>query len=125
MSFITTTTTLEVFALGKKRLAKVRSGDYSLIDSLEAKSKVAFRGKSNRERRARERFRTFTEKSFERWSQYVCGVCKNLVFRRDINTWVCGKGHSITKEYCADFVDDYLNIRIRMPDGHFTYLSEP
>jgi hypothetical protein len=46
------------------------------------------------------------------------------VFHRDKNTWVCGKAHSITKEHCADFVDDYWHIRIRMSDGDFMYLSE-
>ena len=69
-------------------------------------------------------WKTFTEKSFEFWSQYVCGVCKNLVFRRQANSWVCDKGHSTTKEFCADWVDDIMNTRIRMPDGCLMYLSE-
>jgi hypothetical protein len=46
--------------------------------------------------------KTFTEKSFDYWRHFVCGSCKNLVFSRKRNTWVCGRGHSVTKEFCAD-----------------------
>ena len=38
--------------------------------------------------------KTFTEKSFEYWRQFVCGSCKNLVFSRQRNSWVCSRGHS-------------------------------
>lgn len=115
----TTTTTLEVIGLGKKKLLKIRSRNYDSADFFEGSGKANF-GKIERERFT---YRTFTEKSFERWSQYVCGVCKHLVFRRDANTWACDRGHSITKENCVDWVDDTMNTRIRMPDGCFTYLD--
>jgi hypothetical protein len=68
--------------------------------------------------------RTFTEKSFDYWSEYVCSVCKHLTFSRQRNTWVCGLGHRVTKEYCADWVKDIENIRIRMADGYLMHLSE-
>jgi len=68
--------------------------------------------------------RTFTEKSFDYWSKYVCGVCEHLAFSRQRNTWVCGLGHKVTKEYCADWVDDIANIRIKMPDGCAMHLHE-
>jgi hypothetical protein len=61
--------------------------------------------------------KTFTKKSFEYWSQFVCGSCKNLVFSRQRNSWVCSRGHLVTKEFCADWIDDIDNIRVRMPDG--------
>jgi hypothetical protein len=67
--------------------------------------------------------RTFTEKSFDYWCKFACGYCKHLVFCRKHN-WVCGLGHEISKEYCADFVDDIENIRVRMPDGCIMYLSD-
>jgi hypothetical protein len=72
----------------------------------------------------RDKWRTFSEKSMEYWRQYICGFCKHLVFRRDLNRWACEKGHAATKEYCGDLVDDTQNIRIRYPDGSFMYLSE-
>lgn len=110
---------LGLLDLGKKSRAEVHSGKY---DS------AVFEGSGNasfgRIERERFRWRTFTEKSYERWSQYVCVVCKHLVFRRDMSTWVCGKGHSITKEDCVDFVDDFLHVRFRMPDGQFMYVGE-
>lgn len=68
--------------------------------------------------------RTFTEKSFEHWSKYVCGVCKHLTFSRQRSTWVCGLGHTVTKEYCAKWVKDIENIRIKLPDGYLMHLSE-
>jgi hypothetical protein len=67
--------------------------------------------------------RTFTEKSFEHWSKYVCGVCKHLTFSRQRNTCVCGLGHKVTKDYCADWVEDIDNIRLKMSDGCVMYLS--
>jgi hypothetical protein len=66
--------------------------------------------------------KTFTEKSFEYWRQFVCGSCKNLVFSRQRNSWVCSRGHLVTKEFCADWVDDIDNIRVRMPDGCLMFL---
>lgn len=73
---------------------------------------------------ARSSFRTFSEKSMEYWRQYVCGLCRHLVFQRSLNKWACEKGHAVTKEYCDDWVDDTENTRIRMPDGCFMYLSQ-
>lgn len=67
--------------------------------------------------------KTFTEKSFEYWLQFVCGSCKNLVFSRQRNSWACSRGHLATKESCADWVDDIENIRIRMSDGCLMFLS--
>jgi hypothetical protein len=107
-----------VVGLGKKNREEVHSGKYDSGNFFEGSGKPSFFKVEPF------KYRTFTEKSFDRWSKYVCGVCKHLVFRRDINTWVCSKGHSITKEYCVDWVNDTLHIRIRMPDGDFTYLSE-
>jgi hypothetical protein len=68
--------------------------------------------------------KTFTEKSLDYWRQFVCGSCKNLVFSRKRNTWVCGRGHSVTKEFCADWIDGIANIRVKMPDGCMMYLAE-
>ena len=72
---------------------------------------------------ARSKYRTFSEKSMEYWRQYVCGLCKHLVFQRHLNKWACDKGHEVTHEYCDDWVDDTENTRIRMPDGCLMYLS--
>lgn len=68
-------------------------------------------------------FKTFTEKSFERFREFVCGICKHLVFRREQNTWICDKGYSLTKEFCVSWVDDVENIRIKMSDGTLMYLG--
>jgi len=68
-------------------------------------------------------WKTFSEKSLARFAEYVCGLCKHLVFRRERNTWVCDKGFSLTKAYCGSWVDDHWNIRIRMPDGDYMYLG--
>jgi hypothetical protein len=72
----------------------------------------------------RVKWRTFTDESLKRWSVYVCGSCERLVFDRHAKTWVCGRGHSITKNYCSDWVDGIMSIRIRMPDDCFMYLGE-
>ena len=108
-----------MIGLGKRKLAEVRSRNYDPADFFEGSGKTSL-GKIERER---VRLRTFTEKSFEHWSQYACGTCKHLVFDRHANTWICGRGHSITREHCGDFVDDIMNIRIRMPDGFLMYLG--
>jgi hypothetical protein len=112
---------LRLTGLGKKNREEVHSGKYDSGDFFEGSGKSSFERPIKAER---VKFKTFSENSFRHWWQYACGVCKHLVFRRDMNTWVCGKGHLITKEYCVDFVDDSFNIRIRMPDGQFMYLSE-
>ena len=65
----------------------------------------------------------FTEKSFEYWRHIGCDSCKNLVFSRQRNSWVCSRGHSVTKEFCADWVDDIANIRVRMADGCLMFLD--
>ena len=108
--------------MGKKKLLKIRSRNYDSADFFEGSGKSSFERPI---KSMRVKFKTFSEKSWEHWSQYVCGTCKHLVFRRHSNTWVCDGGHSIIKELCVDFVDDFLHVRIRMPDGDFMYLSEP
>jgi hypothetical protein len=30
----------------------------------------------------------------------------------------------VTKEFCADWVDDIVNIRVRMPDGCLMFLHD-
>jgi hypothetical protein len=97
--------------LGKRRLARVRSRDYDSSDFFEGSGKSSFM------KIERERVKTFTEKSWVYWREFVCGSCKRLMYSRKERSWVCGRGHSITKEYCADWVDDVWNIRIGMPDG--------
>jgi hypothetical protein len=109
-----------VIGLGKKRLLEIRSGNYDSADFFEGSGKSSFERPIEC---TRIKYKTFTEKSFEHWSQYVCGTCKHLVFRRQANSWVCDKGHSITKESCVDWVDDILNTRIRMPDGCLMYVG--
>lgn len=71
----------------------------------------------------RAKFRTFSEKSMDYWRQYVCDLCKHLVFQRHLNKWACDKGHAATKEYCDDWIDDTENTRVRMPDGCARELS--
>ena len=66
----------------------------------------------------------FTEKSSDHWTKHVSGVCKHSTFSRKRCAWVCDLGHKVTKEFCADWVDDIENIRIKMPDGCVMYLHE-
>jgi hypothetical protein len=108
--------------LGKKRLLEVRSSNSDLPDFVgvraNSNSKQAIEGSPAK-------VKVFTEKSFERWSKYVCGICRHLVFHREKHTWVCDKGYSITKEYCGDWVDGSSDVRIRMRDGVLMYLDSP
>jgi hypothetical protein len=107
--------------LGKRRRLEVRSSVSDLPDFVG----VPARNVSKRAvERSHSEFKMFSEKSFERWSEYACGVCKHLVYRRDLKTRVCDIGHSVTKDFCADFIDDHLHIRIRMPNGEFMYLGQ-